>query len=480
MHAMQCMFLSWRIRNGLMAPASAVPWIAGMASLVALLCAFILPHGALAFTALRDETRGVLTLSPMVESVTPGVVNIAVRTQASTQQNPLLDDPFFRRFFGVPGQPRQRQAASAGSGVIVDAQQGYVLTNHHVVDSAAQIRVTLKDQRSVEAKLVGSDPGTDIALLQISADDLSAVPFGDSDDLKVGDLVVAVGNPFGLGQTVTTGIVSALGRSGLGIEGYEDFIQTDASINPGNSGGALVDSNGRLIGINTAIIGPSGGNVGIGFAVPSNMARAVMDQLIRYGEVRRGRIGISVQSLTPELAEALSIEEGRGAVVTKVDYDSPAATAGLKAGDVIVAANGRGVRNFADLRNQIGLVRAGEKVDLTIVRDGRNKQLTVQVGEAAAEVTPGSVAVPKLAGASFGDIEPGSPMHGNVEGVLVTGIERGSPAARLGLRPGDVITHVNREPVASLKEFENATKNPGRALSLNISRKGEQLFLIIQ
>lgn len=264
------------------------------------------------------------SLADVLETITPAVVNIAVKSRDPAESNPLYNDPFFRRYFNLP---EQRQRMSAGSGVIVDADKGYILTNHHVVANAGEIAVTLKDRRRFTAELVGSDQATDIALLRIDAKRLTALPFGDSARLRVGDTVVAIGNPFGLGQTVTSGIVSALGRSGINVEGYEDFIQTDASINPGNSGGALVTADGRLVGINTAIIAPAGGNVGIGFAVPVGMASAVMKQLIEHGEVRRGRIGVAVQDLTPDLAEALGISETHGAVVGSVDRDSPAARA---------------------------------------------------------------------------------------------------------------------------------------------------------
>jgi serine protease Do/serine protease DegQ len=317
------------------------------------------------------------TLAPLVERVTPAVVNIAVLSRSPEQDNPMFRDPFFRRFFGLPKESRPQM--SAGSGVIVDAARGYVLTNHHVVTDAQQIAVTLKDGRRLPAKLQGSDAGTDIALLKVEPDGLKALAFGDSDALRVGDYVLAIGNPFGLGQTVTSGIVSALGRTGLDIEGYEDFIQTDASINPGNSGGALINLNGDLIGINTAIVGPTGGNVGIGFAVPSNMVRAVMRQLVNYGEVRRGRIGLTTQDLTPEQAKALGTQMGQGAVVVEVARDSPADKAGLRAGDVIVAVNGRSIRGSADVRNQVGLIPVGEEVEFRLFRDGRIVVLKARV-----------------------------------------------------------------------------------------------------
>ena len=330
--------------------------------------------------SMLDAERGVLTLAPLLAEITPGVVNIAVRSRVERPASPLLDDPFFRRFFDLPEVPRQRDVLSAGSGVIVDARRGYVLTNNHVVANAAEVQVTLKDGRTYPARLVGSDPETDIALLQLDASDLIAVPLGDSGRLQVGDLVIAIGNPFGLGQTVTSGIVSALGRSGLGIEGYEDFIQTDASVNPGNSGGALVNSRGELVGINTAILGPTGGNIGIGFAVPVNMARAVMTQLIEHGEVRRGRLGITIQDLTPALADAMDLDLRGGAVISEIEAGSAAARAGLALGDVIVEVNGQPVLDADDLRNLIGLMPVGSDLAIVLYRDGRERSVAAQVG----------------------------------------------------------------------------------------------------
>ncbi|MDA8231427.1 MAG: Do family serine endopeptidase [Magnetospirillum sp.] len=319
-----------------------------------------------------------LTLAPLVQQVTPAVVNISTRTVQEIQ-NPLLQDPFFRRFFNLPENlpPEKRETVAAGSGVIVDAQNGYVLTNNHVVAGAQRIRVTTKDGRTFEAKLVGRDPPTDIAVLKIDASGLQSLPFGDSGKVQVGDYVLAIGNPFGLGQTVTNGIVSAVGRSGLGIEGYEDFIQTDASINPGNSGGALVDFKGKLIGINTAILAPGGGNVGIGFAVPINMARAVMKQLIAYGEVKRGRIGVAIQDLTPDLAAVLAAPGTRGAAIVQVEPGSPAAKAGLERGDVVVGIDDTPIRNAAELRNRIGLTPVGTRVALMVERKGEKRAFDV-------------------------------------------------------------------------------------------------------
>jgi len=420
------------------------------------------------------------TLAPLLERVTPAVVNIAVTNRVPAAGNPLLMDPFFRRFFDLPERAPMRPRQSAGSGVIVDAGNGYVLTNHHVIEGAESITVTLKDRRSLEARLIGSDPGTDIALLQIEAADLTELPIGDSDRLAVGDFVIAIGNPFGLGQTVTSGIVSALGRSGLNIEGYEDFIQTDASINPGNSGGALVDLDGTLVGINTAIIGPSGGNVGIGFAVPVNMARAVMDQLVRYGEVRRGRLGIGIQDVTPDLAEAMGLEAARGAVVNQVEPDSPAEEAGLEPGDVVVAVDGREIRDAADLRNRVGLLPVGEDVEVTVLRDGERRTVRARIRKAEAQRVTGGESRDALRGAVFETLGEDHPLHGRVQGAVVAAVEPGSPAARNGLRPGDVIVAVNRRPVRSAGEFERAVAGAGRVLALDVVRGNARLFLVIR
>jgi serine protease Do/serine protease DegQ len=406
----------------------------------------------------------------MLAEVTPGVVNIAVISRAQDYDNPLLRDPFFRRFFNLPDP---RPTISAGSGVIVDAAQGYVITNHHVIQRADQVVVTTRDRRRFNARLVGSDPGTDIALLKIDADNLKAIPFGDSDALRVGDFVVAIGNPFGLGQTATSGIVSALGRTGLNVEGYEDFIQTDASINPGNSGGALVNLRGELVGINTAIIAPSGGNVGIGFAVPSNMARRVMDQLIRFGEVRRGWLGLTVQDLTPDLAKALGVSLTEGAVVVEVAEGSPAEKAGLKPRDIITSINGRAMRTSSEVRNELGLTPVGERVEIRVLREGKPLTLTARIGEVGGP-GGGGVAVPQLAGARLVEVQRG----GRPQGVGVVSVERDSEAWRLGLRRGDVIIAVNQKRVASLGELREALKDADRTLALTIVRGDAVLNLI--
>ena len=444
----------------------------------ALVAACVLAAGAVhaAPLPLRD---GVPTLAPLLRDVTPAVVNISVATMVPQRHNPLLRDPFFRRFFDLPGDAPARRRQSAGSGVIVDADRGYVLSNHHVVAGADSVTVTLKDNRRFEAEVLGSDSGTDIALLRIGAEGLAALPMGDSDALEVGDFVIAIGNPFGLGQTVTSGIVSALGRAGINVEGYEDFIQTDASINPGNSGGALVNLRGELVGINTAIIGPSGGNVGIGFAVPVNIATAVMDQLAEHGGMQRGRIGVAIQDLTPDLAEALHVDIERGALVSRVESDSPAEAAGLQAGDVIVAVGGSPVESSRDLRNSIGLVRAGEEIEIEVRRERRRIRLAVRIGDAPAAAEAMDVPA-ALEGATLRDLEEGDTAYGRIEGVIAAEVARGSRAARNGIRPGDVIVAVNRRRVRNAEELARAFERTGRALALNIVRGNGQLLIVIR
>ncbi|WP_317704309.1 DegQ family serine endoprotease [Methylomarinovum caldicuralii] len=418
------------------------------------------------------------SLAPMLEHVLPAVVNIAASGKVVVE-NPLLQDPFFRYFFrGMPPQ-MERKTQSVGSGVIVDAGKGYVITNHHVVKNADTIYVILKDRRRIKAKLVGSDPETDIAVLKVKPDHLQALPLGDSDTLRVGDFVVAIGNPFGLGQTVTSGIVSALGRTGLGIEGYENFIQTDASINPGNSGGALVDLRGRLVGINTAIVAPSGGNVGIGFAIPINMAHQVMQQIIKYGEVKRGMLGVQVQDLTPELAEAMGIDVKEGALISGITKGSAAEKAGLKPGDVIIGFDGKRVKNSAQLRNLVGLKRVGDKAEVELIRDGKRMTVTVTIGKPIAEGGP-VTDIPMLEGAYLSDIPPDHPLYDEVQGVLVAGVEMGSPAWQAGLRKGDIILSVNRKRVKSVAEFLQVARQSPDRLLLRIRRGNFSLFLVLE
>jgi serine protease Do/serine protease DegQ len=406
--------------------------------------------------------EGLPTLAPILEKVTPAVVNIAVLQRSPEEQNPLMRDPFFRRFFGGPG-PAEPQIA-AGSGVIVDAKNGYVMTNAHVVKDAREVLVTLKDNRRLPARLVGADAGTDIAVLRVDPKNLVDVQFGDSDALQVGDFVIAIGNPFGLGQTATSGIVSALGRSGLSMEGYEHFIQTDASINPGNSGGALVNLRGELVGINTAIIGPAGGNVGIGFAVPVVMAHAVMAQLVKFGEVKRGRLGVSMTDVVG----------GEGATIAEVQNDSPASKAGLRKGDVVIGLNGRPVRGAAELRARLGVVPVGDTIELQVQRGDDKRTLKAQVG--AIESGPsGGEAVQQLAGAVFQEVSR-SGLPGRNRAVLVTGVRPESPAYRHGLRAGDLIIGVNARRVSSVKELTAALKTRG-GVQLNVLRGDNMLSI---
>jgi serine protease DegQ len=337
---------------------------------------------ASARSPLLDESRGVLTLAPMLEQVTPAVVNIAVVLRSPTDENPLFKDPFFRKFFSLPetgSLPQERRARAAGSGVIIDGGKGLIVTNHHVVKDADSITVTLKNGRQVTAELVGSDAATEVALLRIPGSDLVSIPFADSDAVRVGDVVLAIGNPFGVGQTVTSGIISALGRSGFIAEKYEDFIQTDAPINPGNSGGPLVNSKGELVGINTALIAPSGGNVGIGFAIPANMVKAVIDQLEKFRIVSPGWIGITVKSVTPDIAREAGLLQATGAIVRSVENDSPGQRAGLKVGDVITEINGRPVMSASDLRDRIGLTQGGTNVTISYLRSGKQYKATVSI-----------------------------------------------------------------------------------------------------
>jgi len=432
-----------------------------------------------AFAALPAVVDGqpLPSLAPMLEKVTPAVVNIATLSR-SQEANPMMRDPFFRRFFDLPDQPERRER-SAGSGVIVDAARGLVITNHHVVKDAQEIAVVLKDRRVYKAQFVGSDPGTDIALLRIPAENLTAIRVADSDAVNVGDFVVAIGNPFGIGQTVTSGIVSAIGRSGIG-EGYEEFIQTDASINPGNSGGALVNLRGELIGINTAILGPTGGNVGIGFAVPTNMARAVIDQIERFGEVRRGRLGVETQDLTPDAARRLGVSVTEGAVVLRVEKGSAAEKAGLRPKDVVIAVGERPIRASAELRNRVGLTPIGEEVDMTILRDGKQLRVRARVGELYQSASVVGEGVPQLAGLKVADVQPGMPMYGQVEGVFVVGVERESAAFKNGLRAGDVIFGVGRTRVRSVKQFNEALRAAEQPLRLALVRGDYRIQLVVR
>jgi Do/DeqQ family serine protease len=422
------------------------------------------------------------TLAPMVKQTAPAVVNIATRGSVEVRgQNPFMDDPFFRRFFDMPQQqPRQRrQTRSAGSGVIVNAAEGLVITNAHVIEGAEEITVTLQDDRNFTAEVVGTDRASDIAVLRIPAEDLRELTMADSSRAEVGDFVVAIGNPFGLGHTVTSGIVSALGRSGINPEGYEDFIQTDASINPGNSGGALVNLRGELLGVNSAILSRGGGNIGIGFAIPSNMVRSVMEQLIEFGEVRRGLLGVNIATITPDIAEAYDVSETQGALVLQVMPDSAAERAGVQTGDIIRRVDGKRINNANELRNTIGMKRSGDAVDLEILRDGERRTITAQLGEQPTQVQVDAEDIHQgLEGAELENLDAASPGFEGDPGVLVANVAPGSPAWQRGLRPGDIITGVNRRPVTNLQELQQGAE--GQSLLLNIRRGNANLILPIR
>jgi serine protease Do/serine protease DegQ len=424
------------------------------------------------------------SLAPMIERVAPAVVNISVSGSVNVE-NPLAQDQFLRRFFDFDDrQGGRREIEAAGSGVIVDAKKGYILTNHHVVENADKITVTLADNRSLSAKVIGSDEGTDLAVLQVKDTGLVQTAFGDSSKLRVGDYVVAIGNPFGFSNTVTSGIVSALGRSGINRDAYEDFIQTDASINPGNSGGALVNLKGELVGINSAIISRSGGNIGIGFAIPVNMARSIMDQLITYGSVRRGLLGVNINDVTPEAAEMYGLHDNSGALVVSVTPNSAAEHSGIQINDVIVSVNEHRIRDSGSLKATVGLLRPGEHVVVGVVRDGREMKINAVLGEVTA-ATSARVAEPDeeegvvpldpaFEGAELADNDASK-----LPGLLVARVDPGSPAAERDLRAGDVITKVNRVRVHNLGEAKRVV-NGARSIILEVQRGGRNQLILMR
>jgi Do/DeqQ family serine protease len=433
--------------------------------------------GEPAYAAAPADAAPMPSLAPMVKRISPSVVNIATRGTIKEQgRNPLLDDPFFRRFFEAPpdARPRERQFQSAGSGVIVDAKNGYIITNHHVVENASEITITLLDNRSFTAKVIGTDEGADVAVLQAKQPNLVAMTLGDSTKLEVGDYVVAIGNPFGLQHTVTAGIVSGLGRNGISPDGgYEDFIQTDASINPGNSGGALVNLRGELVGINSAILSRSGGNIGIGFAIPVNMVRGVMDQLIKFGQVKRGVLGVQLYTVTPDIAKEFGLTETSGALVAGVAQGSAAERAGIKTGDIITSLNGTTMKNSGELRNAIGMLHVGDKVEIGLLRDAKPHKVSALIAE-RSEVEPASAAdISKgLDGAELADAADGG-------GALVSKVLEASAAAQAGLRANDVIVGVGRTPVANLKAFREAAKGAS-VLVLKVRRGNDTLLIPIR
>ena len=444
------------------------------ALLLACLLLVVVPAGAA--LPIQVDDQPLPSLAPMLEKITPAVVNISTVSLVRTEDHPLLRDPVFRWFFELPRDTQRRRSQSLGSGVIVDAARGHVLTNHHVIEKADEIRVTTNDGRELKAELLGADPEIDIALLQIPAENLKAIPLADSSRLRVGDFVVAIGNPFGLNQTVTSGIVSALGRSGLGIEGYENFIQTDASINPGNSGGPLVNLRGELVGINTAILAPNGGNVGIGFAIPVNMAEAIKRQIVEHGGVLRGVFGATVQNLTPDLTGALNLAAGsRGAVVSGIESGSAAARAGLRAGDLIVRLNQQPIGNATDLNTALALLRVGEQITLDVLRDGQTRTLRAQIADPYAGFVDGKTISRQFRGARLGEVMDESSLGAN-PGIAVGPVIEDSNAWRSGLREGDVLFQVNRIRVRTLQALQDAARDGVSQIKL---RRGSRLVTLV-
>lgn len=417
----------------------------------------------------------VPSLAPILDQVTPAVVNINTKSVKYVRSR---NSDFYSWFYGLPNTPREQVTQSLGSGVIVDAVRGLILTNHHVVGDADDISVVLHDGRTYSATLLGSDDGTDVAVIQIDAEDLTALPLADSEQLRVGDFVVAVGNPFGLGQTVTSGIVSALGRTSLSGLGYQNFIQTDASINPGNSGGALIDLNGSLVGINTAIFSPSGGNVGIGFAIPSSLAKRMMRQLVEFGTVRRGSLGMGVQDITERLARAFDVGQKQGVLVTSVDSDSPAARAGIKPGDIITQLNGDKISSQKQFQNYEGLIELDSQVKIDYMRDDRSKQVTTLITEADRNELPGKELHPLLTGILLSNLPV--KYRDRFQGVLIEEIERNSKAWDLGLRAGDLITSVNKGEINSIKQMTERFDRSRKAPLLNIYRNGRNYLLLLE
>ena len=440
--------------------------------------------GCNAYAALPAVVDGqpLPSLAPMLDKTTPAVVNIATRGEVKRRlELPFFNDPLFQRFFKRRGIERIQKTSSLGSGVIVDAENGYILTNDHVIQDAYEITVTLTDGRSMSARILGRDPDTDVAVIQVPAESLTEIPLANSDRLRVGDFVVAIGNPFGLGQTVTSGIVSALGRSGLGIESFEDFIQTDASINLGNSGGALVNLRGELVGINTAIYGAGGqGSIGIGFAIPVNLATDIMQQLIQHGEVQRGRFGAKGQDLTPQLAQAFSLEQNQGFIVTQIEKGSPAHSAGLQVGDVIISANKRPVRGAQDMQNLVGLLRIGQSIDLEVYRDGNSISMSAKIQPSDSPTTDGAIIHPRLRGAIIGEIQETNLIQGQLNYLQVVDVEENSEAWQAGLRVDDIIYAINKEVVDDFDMLFDAIERNKSGLLLNIQRNGHELYLLLK
>jgi serine protease Do len=449
-----------------------------------------------ASNSINEMAALTASFAPIVKNAQPAVVSVAstkvVRISGADEGlAPLFDDPMFRQFFGVRpqnrfGKPREQREQGLGSGVIV-SPEGYILTNNHVIEGANEIKVYTSDKRELKAHVIGADSKTDIAVVKVEAKNLPTLPFADSSQAQVGDIALAIGNPFGVGQTVTMGIISATGRGDLGIEDYEDFIQTDAAINPGNSGGALINTNGQLIGVNTAILSRAGGNQGVGFAVPSNLARTVMNQLLKNGKVARGYLGVMIQPVTPEIAIAFNLPDARGALVGEVAPDGPAAKAGLAQGDVITELNGQRVDDSRELRLKISQLAPGSSVNLKLLRDGNSREVAITLGElpnekvAANDEKPEGDSIEGLSVESLTQqIARQLELPSGTSGVVVTDVQDGSPADEAGIRRGDVIQQVNRQPVRSVAEFEQVMRRAGdKAAVLLVNRNGHTSFVVI-
>ncbi len=442
-------------------------------------------HGA------SGSSSNAMGFAPLFKPALPAVVSITSSRVVKVPQSPFFNDPFFQQFFGrqLPQAPQEQRERGLGSGVII-SPDGYILTNNHVVEKSTELKVTLADKRQFNGKVVGTDPQTDVAVVKIETTNLPTIPLGDSSKLEVGDYAFAIGNPFGVGETATMGIISATGRNGLSIEDYEDFIQTDAAINPGNSGGALLNARGELIGINTAILSGGGGNQGIGFAIPINMAKYVMDQILKHGKVVRGYIGVGIQDVTPELARAFHVPSEKGALVSNVDSSSPGGKAGLQRGDVITAINGEAVQGANDLRLKVGTMTPGTTVHLKVNRNGEERDFSLTLGEApsgkgASNAGGGEAENSPMRGVQVdeltNDIRQQLGLNQNVKGVVVTDVAGDSPAADAGLQRGDVIEQVNRQPVNSVSDYQRLISGAGKqTIVLLINRGGTTTFLVVQ